>query len=73
MESNRECTNIFKWGVKLVVMSPVSRQNFDINLSAMNQLVLYTKGNTKEVGNIIDISMKEKGTRPLYKINIKGG
>ena len=32
--------------------------DFDNNIFAMNQLVLYTKGNIKEVGNIIDISME---------------
>ena len=41
--------------------------DFDNNLFAMNQLVLYTKG------NIIDISTEGKGIQPLYKINLKGG
>ena len=40
---------------------------------AMNQVVMYTKGNVKEVGSIIAINMDGKGTQPIYKINLKGG
>ena len=46
--------------------------DLDSNLFALNQLFLYTKGNIKELGNIIVISTEGKGARPLYKINIKG-
>ena len=38
----------------------------------MNQLVLYTKGDVKEISNIVAINTDGKGTRPLYKINLKG-
>ena len=47
--------------------------DLDNNLFALNQLVLYTKGNIKELGNIIGNSTKGKGMWPLDKINIKGG
>ena len=47
--------------------------NLDSNRFVLNQLVLSTKGNIKELGNIIDISTEGKGARPLYEINIKGG
>ena len=42
-------------------------------LFAMNQMVLYTKGDVKEIGNIMAISTEGKGTQPLYNINLKGG
>ena len=47
--------------------------DLDNSLFTMNQLILYTNGGVKELGNIVGIHTEGKGAHPLFTINPSRG